>query len=102
MYWRDKIAPWIGRDGIEYAGPVDDVQKNDLVQNNLLAGGGYCVYGGTGTKGATANIRFINNRFSQKYHPNCGYFGVVASFNRNDPGNAWTGNYWDHNLQPVN
>jgi hypothetical protein len=77
-------------------------QQNNLVQNNLLAGGGYCVYGGTGTKGATANIRFINNRFSQKYHPNCGYFGVVASFNRNDPGNAWTGNYWDHNLQPVN
>ena len=77
-------------------------QQNNLVQNNLLASGGYCVYGGTGTKGTTANIRFINNRFSQKYHPNCGYFGVVASFNRNDPGNAWTGNYWDHNLQPVN
>jgi len=31
MYWRDKIAPWIGRDGVEYAGPVDDVQKNDLL-----------------------------------------------------------------------
>jgi hypothetical protein len=77
-------------------------QQNDLVQNNLLAGGGYCVYGGTGTKGGTSNIRFINNRFSQKYHANCGYYGVVASFNRNDPGNAWTGNYWDHNLQKIN
>jgi hypothetical protein len=76
-------------------------QQNNLVQNNLLAGGGYCVYGGTGTKGGTTNIRFINNRFSQKYHPNCGYFGIVASFNRNDPGNTWTGNYWDHDLSSV-
>jgi hypothetical protein len=77
-------------------------QQNNLVQNNLLAGGGYCVYGGTGTKGGTSNIRFIGNRFSQKYHPNCGYFGIVASFNRNDTGNTWTGNYWDHNLSAVN
>lgn len=30
-YWREKIAPWIGRDGIAYAGPVDDLQKNDLL-----------------------------------------------------------------------
>src|SRR5262249_36568291 len=43
-------------------------QQNDLVTGNLLAGGGYCVYGGTGTKGGTANIRFTNNRFSRKYH----------------------------------
>lgn len=30
-YWREQIAPWIGRDGIEYVGPVDDVQKNALL-----------------------------------------------------------------------
>ena len=30
-YWRTKIAPWIGRDGIEYVGPVDDVQKNKVL-----------------------------------------------------------------------
>ena len=30
-YWRDRIAPAIGRDGIEYVGPVDDVQKNRLL-----------------------------------------------------------------------
>ncbi|HST65270.1 MAG TPA: hypothetical protein VLM05_08785, partial [Mycobacteriales bacterium] len=76
-------------------------QQNNLVQNNLLAGGGYCVYGGTGTKGATSNIRFIGNRFSQKYHPTCGSFGVVASFDVGDRGNAWSGNYWDHDLSPV-
>ncbi len=30
-YWRTAIAPWIGRDGIEYVGPVDDVEKNKLL-----------------------------------------------------------------------
>ncbi len=30
-YWRTKIEPWIGRDGIEYVGPVDDVQKNKVL-----------------------------------------------------------------------
>lgn len=30
-YWRDKIEPWIGRDGIEYVGAVDDAQKNKVL-----------------------------------------------------------------------
>jgi glycosyltransferase involved in cell wall biosynthesis len=30
-YWREKIAPEIGKGGIEYVGPVDDVQKNALL-----------------------------------------------------------------------
>ncbi|MFI4999600.1 MAG: glycosyltransferase [Reyranellales bacterium] len=30
-FWRRKIEPWIGRDGIEYVGPVDDVQKNKVL-----------------------------------------------------------------------
>jgi len=30
-YWHKKIAPWIGRDGIDYVGPVDDRQKSDLL-----------------------------------------------------------------------
>jgi len=30
-YWRHQVAPEIGRDGIEYVGPVDDVQKNELL-----------------------------------------------------------------------
>ena len=31
QYWRDKIVPEIGRDGVEYVGPVDDVQKDKLL-----------------------------------------------------------------------
>lgn len=30
-YWKQQIEPWIGREGIEYAGPVDDAQKNALL-----------------------------------------------------------------------
>jgi glycosyltransferase involved in cell wall biosynthesis len=30
-YWRQQVQPWIGRDGIDYVGPVDDLQKNRLL-----------------------------------------------------------------------
>ena len=30
-YWRQQIAPWIGREGVEYVGPVDDLRKNSLL-----------------------------------------------------------------------
>lgn len=30
-YWRDKILPEIGKSGIEYVGPVNDQQKNELL-----------------------------------------------------------------------
>ena len=76
-------------------------QRDNLVQDNLLAGGGYCVYGGTGGKGPTADIRFVNNRFSRHYHPTCGSYGIVASFDLDDPGNRWEGNYWDDTLEPA-
>lgn len=31
VYWKEKIEPWIGRDGIEYVGPVNDEQKNRVL-----------------------------------------------------------------------
>jgi glycosyltransferase involved in cell wall biosynthesis len=30
-YWREEIAPHLGRDGIEYVGEVNDTQKNQLL-----------------------------------------------------------------------
>jgi len=30
-YWQEEIAPYIGKDGIEYVGAVNDVQKNELL-----------------------------------------------------------------------
>ena len=32
-YWDDEIAPHLGRDGIEYVGPVDDAQKDALLRS---------------------------------------------------------------------
>ncbi|SKA37206.1 Glycosyltransferase involved in cell wall bisynthesis [Enhydrobacter aerosaccus] len=34
-YWTKEIEPWIGRDGIEYVGPVDDTQKNRVLGQAL-------------------------------------------------------------------
>lgn len=30
-YWQDEIVPHLDKDGIEYVGPVDDIQKNKLL-----------------------------------------------------------------------
>jgi hypothetical protein len=72
--------------------PVDDV----LVENNLLNGGGYCVYAGSVESKAhpvATNSRFIGNTFGQDTSPTCGGYGPVTSY---DPsgGNAWTNNTW--------
>jgi hypothetical protein len=64
---------------------------NTLIQYNLMAGGGYTIYGG-GT-----NVRIINNVFSKKYFPNCGSYGVRAYWS--DTGNQWSGNVWYENGQ---
>jgi len=34
-YWTKQVKPWIGRDGIEYVGPVDDAEKNALLGKAL-------------------------------------------------------------------
>ncbi len=31
QYWQQEIAPHLGKDGIKYVGPVNDVQKNELL-----------------------------------------------------------------------
>jgi hypothetical protein len=77
------------------------VQANNLVTDNLVAGGGYCFYGGKGEHGPTRDIRFIGNRLSSRFSPNCGHFGVIASFALSDPGNRFEGNYWDETGREV-
>jgi hypothetical protein len=75
-------------------------QGNRTIENNLVAGGGYTVYGGGGSQ-TTFNIRIVNNRFARTFHPRSGYFGAVAAFERTGPGNVWSGNVWDDTGQPV-
>lgn len=60
-----------------------------LLENNLLAGGGYTIYAGHGTG---SGIRVINNQFSTRYFPKCGSYGYLAKWE--SAGNTWTGNTW--------
>lgn len=76
-------------------------QSDCLIEDNLVAGGGWTIYGGGGGFGPTSNIRILNNRFSHLYYPNCGSYGPLAWFSDTDPGNEWSGNYWDHDLSPL-
>ena len=53
---------------------------NKTVENNLLGGGGYAIYGGDSLGNTTSNIVIKNNRFSQLYFPKSGQYGPVAYF----------------------
>ncbi len=72
------------------------VQANKVIDNNLVAGGGYCIYGGQNVGGAaTYNIKITNNHFSRLYYPGCGSYGHIAAWNATGSGNVWSGNIWD-------
>jgi uncharacterized protein DUF4082 len=79
------------------------VQANRVIDDNLMAGGGYTLYGGANPGGAaTSNIKITNNRFSKLYFPHGGYFGPVTAFDQHGSGNVWSGNVWDDSGAPVN
>jgi len=72
------------------SGPV----SNTTVDDNLMAGGAYCVYPGGGA--TSSNIVITNNHFSTLFWPNCGVYGPDAStFWHTGGGNVWSGNIWD-------
>jgi hypothetical protein len=71
-------------------------QYNRVISNNLLAGGGYSIYGGANSGGQpTSNIKITNNRISTVYYPKGGYYGPLAAFDSSGSGNVWSGNVWD-------
>jgi hypothetical protein len=98
------------------------IETGLTITNNLLAGGGYMIYGGAiGSQGAsTTDVTITGNRFarcltstildsgggylcsggsdSNGYWPHGGYFGVAAYVNT--AVTTWSGNYWDDDLQP--
>jgi hypothetical protein len=75
-------------------GPGMPVAKK-VVENNLLGGGSYTIYGGATHGNATSDIVIKNNVFSQLYFPKSGMWGPVAYFDTAGTGNVWTGNTWD-------
>ena len=66
---------------------------NKMVVGNLLAGGGYSIYGG-GRAGRTSNIVIKDNEFGRLYYPEGGQYGPAAYFNPRQAGNVWSGNAW--------
>jgi hypothetical protein len=72
-----------------------------LVQGNLLAGGGYTVYGGAGKYGRPHHIRFIGNVFSRRYFRKGGAFGLGTTWDASGAGNQWKNNTWEDTGEPV-
>jgi len=66
--------------------------SNVTINDNFLAGGGYTIYGGMGSKGRSSNIVITNNTISTMYHPTGGYYGPVADYDSTAPGNTWSAN----------
>ncbi len=71
--------------------------SNLLIQNNLLAGGGYTVYAGDGVTdnhgnpAPSNNVSFVGNVFWRRYFPDVGAFASGRSYNPAG-GGAWTNN----------
>lgn len=78
------------------------VEANRTVTKNLIAGGGYTIYGGEARGDrASYNIKIQKNRFSNLFYTRSGYYGHGTAFNRHGSGNTWIGNVWDHNGNTV-
>ena len=77
------------------------LEANRVVTDNLLAGGGYTIYGGGGSKGTSYNIQITNNRFSTLYYSNSGSYGPMTAFDYSGAGNVVSGNVRDKNLAAM-
>jgi hypothetical protein len=65
---------------------------NKYVVDNLLAGGGYSIYGGGARNGRTSNIVIEDNDFGSLYYQKGGRYGAAAYVNQQQSGNVWSGN----------
>jgi len=75
------------------------LNKNLLIQDNLLAGGGYTCYCGdgksdnNGNPARSVNVSFVSNVFWKLYYPNVGYYGEGRAYNPAG-GGQWIGNVY--------
>jgi hypothetical protein len=71
--------------------PIDNV----VIDNNLMSGGGYTVYCGTGSGGVATHETYTNNVISREFFPKGGYWGPTTECDKVDVshGNVWDGNY---------
>ena len=76
------------------ASAVGHPVADKTIEDNLLSGGSYTIYGGAARNNSTWNIVIDDNWFSQAYYPHGGQYGPVAYFAPGGSGNAWSGNAW--------
>jgi hypothetical protein len=80
-------------------------QTNVTIEDNLLAGGGYAIYGGDegdDNVSPATDIRVLDNRLSSLYFSHCGYYGWIVDFNTPPgAGDVASGNYWDGSGRPA-
>lgn len=80
-----------------YASP-DKAQINGVtVDNSLLDGGAYTLYGGDGSSTLATNIKLTNNRIATDIYRTGGQYGWLSYFTPTQPGNQLSGNVWDAN-----
>jgi hypothetical protein len=77
------------------------VAHDALVTNNLLAGGGYTLYAGAGSRGTPYQMKIIGNSFRRKPFAQGGRFGPVTAWDGSGPGNVWSGNVWEGTHKAV-
>lgn len=71
---------------------------NVTINHNLVAGGGYAIYGGSGGRfGPVSNVKITNNRFSAQFFSHGGFWGPWAYVD----GVTRSGNVWDHTGVPI-
>src|SRR5580658_518715 len=74
---------------------------NKYVVDNLLAGGGYSIYGGGARNGRTSNIVIEDNDFGRLYYQKGGRYGAAAYVNQQQSGNVWSGNVLSGTRPPA-
>ncbi len=90
-----------GQTAVVFASVDFGNQTTLTITNNLMAGGGYTIYGGgSGSGGKVVGpVTITGNRFSREFYPNGGSYGVAAYMN--EAVTSWSGNVWDETLKSV-
>jgi len=90
-----------GQTAVVFASVDFGDQTTLTITNNLMAGGGYMIYGGgSGSGGKVVGpVTVTGNRFSRKYYPEGGSYGVASYFENSVT--TWSGNVWDETLKSV-
>jgi phage baseplate assembly protein gpV len=88
----------INRSQTDAIGLFEDfgAERNRRIVDNLLAGGGYVIYGGQKPDGPPASdIVITGNEISTMYYARGGYYGCAAQFNPQGSQDVWSDNTWE-------